>query len=249
MNEHEIRRVYQAAAEQETPSAELVNKTLLKMHEELEKMEAEKVNPRVSPAEKIRAYFSDMKMKSRFMMTAAIACTAALCLIVLRPEAGLRISSMTYREDMRMMNVYRSKEAEHLLPEWNETMDRFMQSAGNLKRTSYQFSDFAYDEDAPVLWAAVSAYDAPARMQVTISNFRPALYETLGNTEPNDMGGKAVYIGKDDALGDSFAVWEEHGGRFVQIRFTAGRDDDIRKGIEEIMKLPFASIEESEKED
>jgi len=248
MNEQEIRQAYQAAAEQETPSADLVNKTLLKMHEELEMMEVEKVKPRVSPAERIHTCFSAIKSNARVMITAGIACAAALCLLVLRPEAGLRISSVTYQEDMRMMNVYRSTAVEPLLPGWMETMDRFMQSSEKLKRTSYQFSDFAYDGDAPVLWAAFSTYDAPVRMQVTVSNFRPALYETLSKTEPNDIDGKAVYIGRDAALGDGFAVWEEGAEQYVQIRFTGGRDDDIRKGIEEIMKLPFESVAKGGKE-
>ena len=160
-------------------------------------------------------------------------------------ESGFRL--MTEEADV-VFHDTAEEAAEVLLPEWSETMDRFTQSAEHLKRTSYQFADFAYDEDAPVLWAAVSTYDAPVRMQVTVSNYKPALYETLLNTEPNDMDGKAVYIGRDDALGDSFAVWEEGGERYVQIRFTGAGDDDIRKGIEEILKLSFESIAESGKE-
>jgi len=248
MNEQEVRKIYKNVTEKETPSAELVSLTLSKMHKELEAIEKEK--RRISFFEKMNSYFSRIKTQSRWMLTAGIACTAALCLIVLRPETTLRMNTIIYQEDMRMLNAYRSDAAELILPQWRDRMDRIMQSTGGLKRTSYQFVDFSYDEDAPILWAAIAEYDVPVKMQVTVSNFQPALYEVMESADPNDIEGRTVYLGKDASLGDCFAIWKENDEWFIQVRFVDGIDKDhqIKKGIEEILNLPFESISGNEEE-
>ena len=239
MNNQDIRQACRTAAEQEGPSAELVSSTLLKMHEELEKIEAEKNT--VSPLEKIKRFFGEIKPKTSWMIPAGVACAVALCLFVLRPEAALNIVPVTYQEDMRMSYAYRSETAASLLPEWQNQLDSVLQSQGSLHRTDYQFVDFSFDEDAPVLWAAIGRYDAPVEMEVTLSNFQPVLFDALSSAAPNTLANRSVYLGEDTALGDSFAIWQE-GSAFVQVRMFGGakwNEQEQKKGIEAVLQLPL----------
>jgi len=248
MNDQDIRQACRTAAEQEGPSAELVSSTLLKMQEELEKVEAEK--NAVSPLEKMKRFFGEMKPQTRWMIPAGVACAAALCLFMLRPETALNIVPVVYQEDLRMSYAYRSETGALLLPERQKLLDSALQSQGSLRRTDYQFVDFSFDEDAPVLWAAIGRYDAPVEMEVTLSNFQPALYDALSSAAPNTLANHSVYMGEDAALGDSFVLWQE-GSEFVQIRIFGGaklNDQEKKKGIEAVLQLPLEAALAQNKE-
>lgn len=215
----------------EHPSDELMNRTLQMMNQRLEENRSQ---PAVQPEPR----------RFRWIQMGGLAAAVAVLAVFLITQTGetLRPVSFAYQPDMRLSAVSRTDaEGQSDMAALRDELDAALQPANSsIKRTDYQFSDFAMNENSLPMWFASAVYEGQQAVKLTVSNFPTTLHSALKDGEPTRFGSREIRTGVDTATGDFFAVWQ-HGEYHVQLRTSgAGLSDrEKRACIETMLELPL----------
>lgn len=197
MKEKDFKKAYRQIMDQQGPSEQVMQAAIMKMKQRQAELEVEK--KRVWSGRRIGSW------------VAVAACAAALCVFFLGTnQQKLVLNPFTAQDDARLSMVYRADAKEQLALQ--ETMEKYDKAtnidAPDIRRTAFQFNEFALDENAPYLWVALATYQAKAEIELSIASFRTASASALLAAEASTVDGHSVYAGVDEQTGAFYAVWE-----------------------------------------